>query len=286
MSRNRNKPTIIAVANDKGGGGKTTTAINLAAGLAEGVVHSIPDSDSANPKMQKHVLLVDADHQANTTMCLLPERPETSLYESLLDESIPLPRIPIRENLDLVPASEKMFGIGFTLISRAVEASIKGQPSPDPRGILARLLAPVADDYDFVIIDCPPSDNIMALNALFAASDVLIPTIPEPFCIQGVGNYLSVIRRMDSDAHHPIQLAGILVTNYTTGAAGHALCERALRDWAKDSVFATRIRHSRPLYNANLAHTDVFHYSPGSIGAKDYANFIEEFTNKMSIYDD
>ena len=285
MTKLLTNTSILAVASDKGGGGKTTTAINLASGLAEGVVQNI-DSDSANPKMQKHVLLVDADHQANTTMCLLPERPETSLYESLLDESIPLPRIPIRENLDLVPASEKMFGIGFTLISRAVEASIKGQLSPDPRGILARLLAPVVDNYDYVIIDCPPSDNIMALNALFAASHVLIPTIPEPFCIQGVGNYISVIRRMDSEAHHPIQLAGILVTNYTTGAAGHALCERALRDWGRDSVFATRIRHSRPLYNANLAHTDIFNYAPGSNGAKDYAGLIEEFTLKLSIHED
>lgn len=270
MTKLLTNTSILAVASDKGGVGKTTTAINLAVGLAK----------------TKRVLLLDADHQSNTTICLLTESPEISLYDCLLDETVPIPRVAIRENLDLVPASEKMFGIGFTLISRAVEASIKGQPIADPRGILARLLAPVVDDYDYIIIDCPPSDNIMALNALFAASHVLIPTIPEPFCMRGVGNYISVIRRMDGDAHHPIRLAGILVTNYTTGAAGHALCERALRDWGKETVYASRIRHSRPLYNANLAHTDIFHYSPGSIGAKDYASFIEEFTQKMSFYED
>ena len=89
-------------------------------------------------------------------------------------------------------------------------------------------------------------------------------------------------RKMNTEAQQEIELAGILVTNYETGAAGHALGEKILREWAKTSVYETRIRHSRYLYNAALSHQDIFSYAPESIGAQDYAMFCDEFVNKIT----
>ena len=260
------KTPIIAVANNKGGVGKTTTAVNLSSWLAK----------------DYSVLFIDTDFQCNATRYLLTTQPDRTLYDSIMDETVPPQVIPIRDGLDLVPASPRMFGIGFTLISRALEASAMGLPSPDPRAILARILQPIASHYDYVIIDCPPSDNIMAINALFVATHMLIPVTPEPFGIQGVSNYINTIRKMNTEAQQGIELAGILVTNYETGAAGHALGEKFLRDWAKTSVYETRIRHSRYIYNAALKHLDIFSYAPESIGAHDYAQFSDEFVKKLN----
>ena len=263
-----NKTLIIAVANSKGGVGKTTTAVNLSAGLAAKGIHT---------------LLVDIDYQANASRHLLPERPTRSMYDTLVDETVPLPRIAINENLDLVPADNlKMFGIGFGLTSRAVEAALRGAPSPDPREILARCLAPIAGEYDRVLIDCPPSDSLLALNALFVADEVLIPVTPEPFCIYGAMTYVNVLTMMMTEAQKAPKVNGYLITDYETRAVGHAKCEELLRKHAPDLVYKTRIRHSRQIYNATLARKDIFSFDPASIGAEDYANFTEEFINKLN----
>lgn len=253
---------IVGFAVDKGGVGKTTTAINTVAGLA---------------RRGKRVLAVDVDQQANLSRVLLNEPTDVSLLASLLDESVPLPIVHIRDNLDLVPASHKMFGIGIPLITQQVRQSIQGTPIPDCRCILKRLLGPVREHYDYIILDCPPSDNIMTINAMYAADYIFIVAEPEPFCVEGVVNFGRIMRKAKNDVNKNLRLGGVLITNYEMGSVGHKKGEEALRAWGDKYVCTTRIRHSRPLYNASLVGQDIFTYAPSSIGAVDYNLFVNEF---------
>lgn len=264
FKKKTHKTIALAFAVDKGGVGKTTTTLNTAAGLA---------------LRGYRVLAIDADQQANLTRTLLDKPPETSLYDCLIHETIPLPRVEVRKNLDLVPASSKMFGIGIRLISSQMAKQMRGEDVADYRGILRRLIAPIRDEYDYILIDCPPSDNILMFNALFAADSVVIVSNPEPYCIDGARNFCEIIRTV-RDSNHHLGLTGILVTDYETGSVGHMEAEKALRLAAPKHVFRTHIRHSRPIYNSVLAHKDIFAYDPKSIGAIDYSNYIDELITR------
>lgn len=266
MRRTPMKSTpIIVFAVDKGGSGKTTTCANTGAGIAN---------------QGKRVLMIDADQQTNLTQAFLQQEPAKTLYSSLLDESQALPIIHLRDNLDLVPASHQMFGIGITLISEMVKASMEGIAVKDCRGILARLLAPIRNNYDYILIDCPPSDNIMMMNALYAATSVVIVANPEPFSVHGVQNFVNMMWTVKKDANPSLRLGGILIADFETDSPGHQKGEDILRRWAPDFVFRTRIRHSRPLYNAVLARQDIFSYSPRSNGAMDYGGFVQELLTR------
>ena len=263
------KARRIAFAVDKGGVGKTTVAINTAAGLAS---------------RGYRVLAVDSDQQANLTTTFLGRIPKKTLLDSLLDPTIPLERIKIKENLDLVPATHGMFGIGIRLISDMLSYS-KITPDNDCRFILRRLLQPITTEYDFILIDCPPSDNIMMMNALYAADYTLIVANPEPFCVEGVQNFILMIKTVRKSANPRLTLAGILINDYETGSVGHSKAEAALRQLAHKYVFETRIRHSRPLYNAILVHKDIFTYAPDSIGARDFDSYVNELIKRIRSYE-
>ena len=176
----------IAFAVDKGGTGKTTTVANTAAGLAA--------------KGYK-VLAVDTDQQANLTKTYFCDLPTQSMYDSLLDESVPLPTVRVRDNLDIVPASSRMFGIGIKMIEDNTRTRTSGQEALDYRWVLNRLLTPIAQRYDYVLVDCPPSDNIMTYNALFAADEIVIVANPEPYCVDAVRNFCEIIRTVRRSGH-------------------------------------------------------------------------------------
>lgn len=256
---------IFAIAVDKGGTGKTTTVLNMAAGLAH--------------KGYK-ILAVDCDQQANLTESLLGRPADYSLNSAMLNEDTALPIVHVRDDLDLAPAGGDMFGIGMALIRQ----SLCGKSKTDCRGKLKLLLQPLRREYDFILLDCPPSDNIMLFNALWAADAVVIVSRPEPYCIQGARKFCDIIRATWRSNPH-LGLAGILITNFETGSPGHLQAEKAIRDAAPRHVFKTHIRHSRPLYNSQMSHQDIFSYAPTSIGAEDYDAFIEEFLNRYNNHE-
>lgn len=257
-----NKAKIVAVAVDKGGSGKTTTTFNTAAGLAA--------------KGYK-VLVIDVDQQANLTQAFLGEPPAVTLYDALMDDNTHLPVYSFRKNLDLVPASHQMFGVGLKLMLRQVNS----QENRDCRMILRGKLEPWLEKYDYILIDCPPSDNLMTINALYATVNVVIVANPEPFSVYGVKNFVNMMWQVRKDVNPRLRLAGILLNNWECNSAGHIKAEKALKLWAPQHLFATKIRHSRPLYTSILAHQDVFTYFPDSNGAIDFRSFIEEFLYRV-----
>jgi chromosome partitioning protein len=252
----------ISFSVDKGGVGKTTSAVNVGAALA----------------MRGYkTLLVDADQQSNLTNTFLKETPQVTLNEAMLGEVPTLPIYNIRRCLDIVPASSKMFGITLKLLKRSLSDSF----AEDCRMILRRLLEPVVPQYDYIIIDCPPSDNIMTLNTVFATRNVFIVATPEPYCVKGVVNYVEMMKEVKRDSNKEIRLAGVLVTNADMYAAAHRVGVESLRQWGGPFICDTIIRHSRPIATASLSHSDIFSYAPYTNGAKDYSRFTDELINRV-----
>ena len=257
--RKYQKSVIIAFAVDKGGTGKTTTVVNTSAGLAqEGY----------------KVLAVDVDQQANLTNTFLSEPPSRSLYDSIDNESVPLPVVEVSKNLNLVPASEKMYGISAFMIARSLRDEY------DYHRVLSRLLDPIRENYDFVLIDCPPSDNIMTFNALFAADTVVIVTKPEEYAMAGCHKMCEIIRSVRKQ-NHPLGLAGVLFCDVDLYSRGHLNAIKSIREMGPEHVFRALIRHSRYLYNAIQAHKDIFSFAPNTNGEKDYKAFCLELLNKI-----
>lgn len=268
MSQKVRKPNVIAFAVDKGGVGKTTSVLNISAGLA---THGY------------HVLAIDLDQQSNLTETFLPELPKETLLDALLDPNKVLPITPVAPNLDIVPASHKMFGIGLALITDMAKAPYEGRPVYDMRRVLRQLITPIVNEYDYVLLDCPPSDNLMMINALYAATGVIIVANAEPFCVAGVRNYIDMMKAVKTDLNPQLNLVGVIINNYETSSVGHRKAEEALRKYLPQHVFGTVIRHSRPLYNATLEHKDIFQYDPKSIGAYDFNRVVNEFIERTKI---
>lgn len=266
MKRTMN-PRVIAFAVDKGGVGKTTSVLNISAGLAA---------------RGYRVLVIDLDQQANLTGALLESSPEKTLLDALNDPSRGLPAFPVSPNLALVPATPKMFGVGLTLITDMAKAPYEGRPVCDMRRVLRQLITPIVHDYDYVLLDCPPSDNLLMINALYAATGVVIVANAEPFCVSGVRNYFDMMMAVKNDLNPHLALVGVLINNYETGSIGHKRAEAALRQFLPQYVFGTVVRHSRPLYNAILSHKDIFRYDPKSIGAYDFNLIINEFIERTN----
>ncbi len=253
------KSVTVAFAVNKGGTGKTTTVINTSAGLA---------------LKGYRVLAVDADQQANLTNTFLSEPPQKSLYDSIIDESVPLPVVEVRDNLDVVPASAMMYGISAQMILRSQNTQ------RDYRQALSRLLASIRDEYDFVLIDCPPADNAMMINALYSANTVVIPVKPEAFAMDGCHQMCEIIRAVQRQ-HHPLKLTGVVFCDVDSYSRAHQEEIKSIRQIGPNHVFDTVIRHSRHLYNAAKAQKDIFTHAMLSNGGQDYLKFCDEFVRKI-----
>ena len=240
---------VISLLNHKGGVGKTTSAINIGAGLVE---------------QGKKVLLVDLDPQANLTLSLGIPRQKNSIYESIRGES-ELDPYNVKENLDVITSSLDLSGAEMELINEAGREYI-----------LRELFVPVMEEYDYIIIDCPPSLGLLTLNALTSSQYVLIPLQTEFLALQGLAKIKQIIDKVKFRLNKELELGGVIATMYDSRKVLNRDVVETIVKHFGEKVFKTMIRDNVALAEAPAQRKDIFSYNSKSIGAEDYLNLSKE----------
>ncbi|NBW95727.1 MAG: ParA family protein [Planctomycetia bacterium] len=257
----------IAVANQKGGVGKTTTSVNLAVALA---------------RSGHRVCLVDLDPQAHATLHVgvTPGSHQLSAYDVLVaGESLAAACVPAGDNLHVVPSHIDLSAVEVALTGQAGRESIlKKRIEADPRSTGS---GPDGENFDYMVVDCPPSLGLLSLNAMAAVDEVLLPLQPHFLALHGLSKLLETIELVAEHVNPRLRLLGVVLCMYeggtrlaaevgrdveaffTAGAERHAA-------WATARVFATRIRRNIRLAEAPSFGQSIFDYAPESHGAADY----------------
>lgn len=251
---------IISIVNQKGGVGKTTTSMNLAASLAA---------------LEKKVLLVDADPQANASsgMGVDPTQIDSSIYNCLID------RVDVRESiytteidgLDIIPSHIDLVG-----------AEIEMLQVKDRERVIARMLASLKDEYDYILIDCSPSLGLITVNALTASDSVIIPVQCEYFALEGISKLLNTIKIIKSKLNPKLEIEGFLLTMYDSRLRlANQIYDEVKRHF-QELVFDTVIMRNVKLSEAPSHGLPVLLYDADAIGTKNHLALANEIIAKNS----
>ena len=253
---------IIAVANQKGGVGKTTTAINLAAGLSE---------------LHLSVLLIDLDPQGNATTGLGVQKEEaTQTVYDLLVSNAPIDEVIVPtavENLDIVASTTDLSSADIELISNEKRSFLL-------RDVL-RSVDMTALGYDYVIIDCPPSLNLLTVNAMVAAHSILVPLQSEFFALEGLSQLMITIREVREAANPALRIEGVVMTMHDQRNNLAQQVENDARGVLKDLVFKTVIPRNVRVSEAPSYAQSVLEYDPRSSGSQAYRALAKEFLRRQ-----
>ena len=247
---------VIAIANQKGGVGKTTTSINLSACLAE---------------KGKKVLLIDMDSQGNTTSCFGFEKNELdkTVYEVLREEvSIEEAIIPVEEcfeNLFLIPANRNLAGAEIELVTRE-----------NMQHILKKQLEPIKDEYDFIVIDCPPALGMLTVNAMTAADSVLVPIQCEFYALDGLSQLIYTIELIQESLNPDLYIEGVVFTMYDARTNLSLQVVENVKDNLKQTIYKTIIPRNVRLAEAPSYGLPINLYDKRSSGAEAYRMLADE----------
>ena len=244
---------VISISNHKGGVGKTTSALNIGAGLN---------------KLGKKVLLKDLDPQANLSQSLGVIDQDKNIYGAIRGE-YKLQPINIIKGMDLIPSTLDLSG---------AEVELSGEAGREY--ILKELIDPIKKQYDYVIIDSPPSLGLLTINSFTASDEVLIPLQAQYLAIQGLTKLVEVVDKIKKRLNKSLKVGGVFITQYDNRKVLNRDVVATIQAHFKSEVFKTKIRDNVALAEAPTQRVDIFRYQPKSKGAEDYLALCREIVKK------
>ena len=240
---------VFSISNHKGGVGKTTSAINIGAGLN---------------RLGKKVLLIDLDPQANLSQSLGLIEPERNIYGAIRGAHKLLP-VEVLKGLDVIPSTLDLSG---------AEVEISGEPGREY--ILKDLIDPIRASYDYILIDSPPSLGLLTINSFTASDRVLIPLQAQYLALQGLTKLLEVIEKIQKRLNKELKVGGVFITQYNERKVLNRDVVATIEAHFKNKVFKTRVRENIALAEAPAQGVDIFRYQAKSYGAEDYLSLCNE----------